>query len=262
MKLRALLGAVRRRLDEARPRALMGKLRGELFVLVHPAGTDAAALATALNRHPALLCHADALGPLSPAGFAGLSDGLLGKARDSRDLAAFRTASPETYLYKYVFDSRGRHAVGFKVEQGALLDSPSAPVRNALMQDRDVRVIHYAARNLLGTHVAELKRGQGAAGPVTVAPQAFLLQARQADRMNDYVDRLFEGHRRLKLDADRFASPERGALLAELAGFLGLDPFPAMEAGAAAAPLRGQIANAAELAAALAGTPYAWMLEP
>jgi hypothetical protein len=260
MKFRTLYTAFTRRLEAMRPRPLMGKLRSELFVVVYPTGTDAEAFVSALNRHPFLLCHPDASGPLSAQGFAGLPDALLGKARESRELAAFQAASPEAYLYKYAFDSRGHHAVGFKVEQDSLLDSSGAPMRNALMQDADVRVILYAGRNLLSAYVATLRRQQGAAA-VTVAPQAFLQQAQQVERMNDYVERLFQGHRKLKLDADQFASPARSTLLAKATGFLGLETLTQPETGITPSPLHGQITNAAEVAAALAGTPYAWMLE-
>jgi len=238
----------------------MPNVRSTLFILLSPTGIDNAAFLAQLRSHPGLLCHADMLGPLSPAGYAGLDDKTLKAARGSGEIAAFRQAFPEAYLYKYVLDSRGRQAVGFAVDHGALLDPVNARIRNVLHQDSGVKVLRYAPQNTLRAYAEAAPRDGSKA--VEIEPQKFLLHARQTDRMNAYVEKFFAGHEQMQVEREDLLPARAAATLKAVAKFLGLEPFPAAaaRAGEPGPALREMISNFAALETALRDTPYSKML--
>lgn len=250
-----------RRLRErlrARP-ALRPSGKGtRLFLVLHPAGIDIGSFLEVLASHPEVRCDREVEDLFVRHGF-GRPASAGGNPKTDPGTAAFKSALPAILLYKYAFQSLGRKAAGFALDDELLLSSLNAPLRSILMWDRDIHVIRCAPGNSLRTYAAALRPPVGGGGAVDVEPQAFLAFARQLDRMNDYVGRLFPGHRLLRLDSERLQS---GASLQDVARFLGVSPLSRTNAAEIPPlPLHSQIANWPALQAALEGTPYARMLE-
>lgn len=247
-------------------RRMRDGLRSNLFIVLSPGGVDTSEFLAQLRAHPDLLCHADMQGPLSERGFADLAKTALTAARKSREIAAFKESFSQAFLYKYVLDSRGRLAVGFAVDYDSLLNSINAPLRDVLQHDLDVKILLYAPKNSLHAYVeglrGKLASSEAAMQPVAVDPQKFLLHARQVERMNAYVERLFEGHQQMKVESESLRQPHRGASLRRIAGFLGLEGVPTMGLpdGGGVPDLCAMVSNFSAIETALRDTPYAWML--
>lgn len=239
----------------------MAQLRSTLFIVLSPAGVDVSPLLTPLRSHPDILCHGDMLGPLSEQGYAWLEGKTYTASKAPKSVAAFQRAFPEAFLYKYLFDSRGKGAAGFAVDHDTLLHPLNARLRNVLYHDTDVKVLHYTPRNTLLAYAAQLGREQGKRGRegVEVEAQKFVLYAKQISRLDDYVKRFFQEHDHIESDeADLMPAKLKGTLKS-MAKFLDLEP-----AGAVTAPVAtdtATITNLAALKVALRETPYAWMTE-
>lgn len=242
----------------------MTKARGTLFIVLNPTGTDPSPLLMQLQEHPDVLCHAGMQGPLSKTG---VIDKVLDSLLTPGDVA-FRNDFPEAFLYKYVFDSRGRQAVGFAVDHDTLLDPMNARMRNVVYQDTGVDVLLYMPRDILRAYAEDVRRRQASllarSGPVEIEPHKFLLHARQMDRMNAYFEEFFANHRRLKVDGGYLSTPKANATLKSIAKFLEVGVFPPAASPAAEEPpvgLREMISNYDAVEAALRGTPYTQLLE-
>lgn len=234
-------------------------------MVLSPAGVDVSGFLAQLRSHPDVLCHADLQGPLSGLGYADADDGALTAARKSKELTAFKNAFPTAFFYKYVLESRGSAAVGFAVDHDTLLNSSNAPIRDVLQQDLDVKILLYTAKNTLRAYASGLYRkrvvGGSVSAPVAIEPQRFLAYARQSDRMNHYVERMFPRHAKLNVESESLQASMLNATLQDIAAFLGVDRFPdpILSGGEPSPELGAMIANLAAVETALRDTPYAWM---
>ncbi len=241
----------------------MAQLRSTQFIVLSPAGVDVSPFLTPLRSNPRILCHADMQGPLSGQGYAWLEGGTFGTPKAPKGVAPFQRTFPEAFLYKYLFDSHGKGAVGFAVDYDALLHPLNARLRNVLYHDTDVKVLLYVPRNTLRAYVDGLMREQDKKGkPVAVEAQQFVLYAKQVERLDGYVMRLFKEHEHLRLNEEGMGQDKLQGVLKAVAKFLDVEAGPKPKpAGAAATPLATLVSDHPALKAALQDTPYAWMAE-
>lgn len=242
----------------------MAQLRSTLFIVLSPAGVDVSSFLALLGSHPDILSHGDMQGPLSEQGYAWLEGKTYSRSKAPKSVAAFQRAFPEAFLYKYLFDSRGKRAVGFAVDYDTLLHPLNARLRNVLYHDTDVKTLHYVPRNSLRAYVNGLLREQGKqAKAVEVEAQKFVHYAKQIERLDSYVMRFFKDHDHLRLNEEAVSPARLQGTLKAVAKFLDVEPGaktgPA--AGDQPAPIATLVSNHAALKAALRDTPYVSMLE-
>lgn len=241
----------------------MAQLRSTLFIVLSPAGVDVSPFLALLGSHPDILAHGDMQGPLSEQGYAWLEGKTYTRSKASKSVAAFQRTFPEAFLYKYLFDSRGKRAVGFSVDYDTLLHPLNARLRNVLYHDTDVKTLHYVPRNSLRAYVDGLLREQGKKiKAVEVEAQKFVYYAKQLERLDSYVMRFFKEHDHLRLSEEAVSSARLQSTLKAVAEFLDVDTGAkaALADGDKPAPLIALVSNHAALKAALQDTPYISML--
>lgn len=231
-----------------------------LFLVLHPAGLHPSRILDSLCVHPDVLCHRDVRELFSRRGL-GVSIKEASRAKQPpTGVAAFKSANPAILLYKYAFDPQGRKAVGLAIDYDTLLSSLYAPIRSILMWDIDVRVLQYVPGNYMRTYIAETQRQQAISEShaISVEPQLFLSYAQQLDRMNNYVQRLFQGHRQLQIDDLQLRGSKRDAALNQVQKFLGIQLVTMVDSDVKAATpeLRMLISNFDIVKDALRETPY------
>jgi LPS sulfotransferase NodH len=208
------------------------------FVIVCAERTGSNLLADMLATHPDLMVG----GELFNRDF--VDTGLITwpdrKVAENRDVIALRRSDPSMFLAR-LFESaqnRKRHGVGFKLMY--YHGDEYRDVRDALVADETVRVIHMKRRNLLRRLLSERRAAatgvwwvaQGERAPkqptIDLDFLTLMFNVEHIEAKQDEYDRRFEGHEVLEVFYEDFASDPHGTANRALE-FLGLPPHRGME---------------------------------
>ena len=124
------------------------------FLITCVARTGSTMLVHSLRYHDDVCCHGEVFGPGSQAMLFGIKAG--DKPPWVETLTALRDADPVAFLRDFVFCAGSRAAVGVKLKHEELQLPQHKEVRGALVEDRDVRVLHLTRDNLLKRFVSQV----------------------------------------------------------------------------------------------------------
>lgn len=239
------------------------------FMITGPARTGSTMLTLCLQKHPSTFVHGEVFSPDGPVH--------LDRRREASNLASDadvvtqRNRDPIAFLHDVVLDAGDRRAVGFKFKHEELLMRRWRKVRQAIVEDSDVRVVHLTRENLLErflsayvavnvTHVYNVweaeKRPPSTSLrlPRRACKKNFDVTLRRQDEFRD----LFSEHATLEVTYEQLVA-DRAATLALVEEFLGievcdLDPVTQKLNNRS---MRDVIENYAELEEYFAETRYA-----
>jgi LPS sulfotransferase NodH len=238
------------------------------FVVTCAARTGSTLLGWCLKAHTQVCMHGEAFAPEGPMALEGL-DARLGRPLEDA-LRHVRNDDPARFLSDVVFEAGDRRAVGLKFKYEELALRQWAKARKALVDDRDVRVVHLRRENLLERHLSQhiatrVTHVYNVTSPDAlpqVDPVHLLASDCRADfewteqRERDFAA-LFSRHQILDVTYEQLVK-DQNTTLARIQLFLGVDiePVAPRSLKLRTAPLRAAIANFDELRAEFAGTRY------
>lgn len=108
-----------------------------------------------LRSHPNIWVNGEVFGADRVTGLAGV---YARKTRQDESYVDFfkeeRDANPERFLYKYALDPQGRQCVGFKLKSDELVQRKYKVIRDLVISDTDIKIIHLDRRNLLARYLS------------------------------------------------------------------------------------------------------------
>ena len=127
--------------------------RKDKFVISCTARSGSSMLSTLLNSHPRVLCHGEILA--APHESAGPYHELRKRGGDIDDwLYKYRQERPEAFLYDVCFNPAGHQSVGFKFKLEESLAEAYESLRDLLVADTDVKIIHLQRKNILDKYIS------------------------------------------------------------------------------------------------------------
>ena len=231
------------------------------FCILTTGRTGSTRLRLLLDSHPLVRCHGELFGENLSTLAAPGSDA-------HQALLAERAADPAAFLAR-AFEPGGARAAGFKLLYGQLLNRWPG-LLDLLQADRSVRIVHLVRRNgikrflseyfvgtVTGRHLCPRDEEPPAVGPVTIPVAALLADLEavpvQAARIRD----LFREHPFHEI-AYEDSLDDDGPAMRAVQAFLDVPPAPLSAGIRKILPddPRLLIANFAEVAAAVRGTPF------
>lgn len=198
----------------------MSSYRDNIYMITCPARSGSTMLVHFLRSHPDICSHCEVFTPTRITGIVGT---YIRKSREQpgflERLSAERDKDPVKFLYKIVLDLQGKQVAGFKLKHDELVLPEFRMLRDAIVDDRDFRIIHLRRENLLRrylshyvtnriTHVTLAVLDQ----PVPEVP-AVRLEARDCERDFETVrareaefDRLFAQHRSFSISYEEIVA--------------------------------------------------------
>jgi hypothetical protein len=188
-----------------------------------------------LRSHPEICAHDEVF---SPDKVRGLSGKYLQKSREDPGfiewLSAERYRDPIRFLYKFVLDPDEKKAVGFKLKHDELVLPGYETVRNEIVSNRKLRIVHLRRNNLLRRYLshyiaANITRVTLAVGEQSI-PELPPIRLDPVDCERDFETTLirqakftvlFAGHRSFSISYEQLISGERSQL-DKLLRFLGV----------------------------------------
>jgi len=236
------------------------------FLILAAGRTGSTRLRLLLNSHPQALCHGEVFGEnLSTLAEPG--------SEAHRQLLEERTANPADFATARVFEAEGKSAVGFKILYHQLTEAWPG-LMEALAADKDIRVVHLVRRNGLKRFLSEyfvgtvtrknlfLKNEEIPALPQVEIPPAILLANLESiENEAEKLRGVFCDHPLHEIAYED--SPEdNGPALRGVLDFLDLTPAGLSVGIKKILPddPKALIANFDEVAAALRGTRFEWIL--
>jgi hypothetical protein len=254
----------------------IGGVRDDLFMITCAPRTGSTLLRTYLQSHPDILCHGEVYAPDTAGALAGRYEALLRDPKRRHSLTEYRDRHQIPFLYKVVYDSQGRRAVGHKLKYDELLLAKFSQTREAIRDDADIKVIHLYRENLLERFVSwwivnhlsgvTLQR-QGNVDltfdPVFIPAAACKQSFDETTSRFEYFDAFFAAHPLHHVSFEQLAGPDRQRHLGEILDFLHVPRRELTSELKKVTPtdLRNVVRNYAELKASFAGTEYARFFE-
>lgn len=237
-----------------------------IFFILAAGRTGSTRLRLLLDSHPLTLCHGEVFGEnLSTLAEPG--------SKAHQRLLEERAADPASFARDHIFAAEGKEAVGFKILYHQLTDAWPG-LMDSLAADRDIRVVHLVRRNGLKRFLSEyfvgtvtrknliLKNEDIPALPLVEIPPAVLLANLDSiEAESERMRGIFREHPVLEI-AYEDSLEDNGPALRGVLDFLGLPPAELSVGIKKILPddPRALVANFDEVAAALRGTRYEWML--
>jgi hypothetical protein len=238
-----------------------------LFFILAAGRTGSTRLRLLLDSHPLVFCHGEVFGEnLSTLAEPG--------SEAHQRLLVQRTTNPAGFARECIFSAEGKEAVGFKILYHQLTDDwPS--LMDSLAADRDIRVVHLVRRNGLKRFLSEyfvgtvtrknliLKNEEIPALPLVEIPTATLLANLESiEAESERMRAIFSDHPVHEI-AYEDSLDDNGPALRGVLDFLGLPPAELSVGIKKILPddPRALVANFDEVAAALRGTRFEWMLD-
>jgi hypothetical protein len=236
------------------------------FFIVTIGRTGSTRLRLLLDSHPQVCCHGELYG-------SNLATLVTAGSPLHAELLAERSADPAGFLARRAFATGSAQAVGLKILRSQLMQWPG--LLEALRSDPGVRVIHLVRKNGLKRFLSEYFVGTvtrkhlllpGEAPPefepVDLPIELLLGDLHRVAEQSAEIRSLFAGHPFHEL-AYEDSLEDNGSVLQGVQAFLGLLPAPLSSPIRKVLPddPKRLVANYAELARALAGTPHEWMVE-
>ena len=126
-----------------------------LFLITCPARSGSTMLVHLLRSHPQICSHDEIF---SPGKITGLTGTYLRQSKEQPNfierLSVERNNDPVTFLYKIAFDPQGKQAVGFKLKHDELVLPEYQTLREQIISDRNLRIIHLWRKNLLRRYLS------------------------------------------------------------------------------------------------------------
>jgi hypothetical protein len=246
------------------------------FLIVAAPRTGSTHLRLLLNSHPSVCCHGEVFRDfrIELGSFVGLAPHTPSPLRDR--LAAARHADPGEFLMRDVLYPGRMSAVGAKILYGDFAVERWAGLRERVLAERQVRVVHLMRRNRLKrflsqyvvervtkTTLALSTRQVPSVGRIRVPVPELLADVAAVEAEERRFRDVFSGHRLVEIHYEDVASPPTS-----LDALDGLQQFLGVEPTTLASPtqkilserIEDVIENVAEVEAALLDTPHAWML--
>ena len=120
-----------------------------------PARSGSTMLVHLLRSNPQICSHDEIFSPNKITGLIGIY--LEQSQRDPEfvdRLSNERDRDPIRFLYQVALDSQGKRAVGFKLKHDELVLPEFQKVREAIVSDREIRIIHLRRENLLRRYLS------------------------------------------------------------------------------------------------------------
>lgn len=243
------------------------------YVLTCPARSGSTMLWTCLLGHPEICAHGEVLGRSGPMSFYGVDESLSPPLADL--LVELRERDPVAFVRDVVLRAGDKRAVGLKLKYEELLLPMYAPVLDALVADTDIAIVHLTRDDLLARYVSQhvavhvtkvfnVAPGEEHAvqpGKVRLEPEECAFDLERTARRQERIRELFAGHRILEVTYEQLVD-DTTATLARVQSFLGVTPraLEPRTAKLARRPVAETVENLDEVAAALAGSPFARFL--
>jgi hypothetical protein len=237
-----------------------------MFFILAAGRTGSTRLRLLFDSHPLALCHGEVFGK-------NLSTLAEPDSEAHRRLFEERAADPSGFARDHIFAAEGKEAVGFKILYHQLTDTWPR-LMDSLAADRDIRVVHLVRRNGLKRFLSEyfvgavtrknlfLENEEIPALPLVEIPTAALLANLESiEAESERMRAIFREHPVHEI-AYEDSLEDNGPALRGVLDFLGLPPAELSVGIKKILPddPRALVANFDEVAAALRGTRYEWML--
>ena len=238
------------------------------FFILAAGRTGSTRLRLLLDSHPSVRCHGEVFGEnLSTLTGPG--------AEDPGVLAEMRSANAADFAKNTVFAAKGEDAVGFKILYHQLERSWEG-LMEALVEEKDIRVIHLVRRNGIKRFLSEFFVGnvtqknifqKGEEIPplnsVKIPVSVLLENLEYIEMASTRMRRTFRDHPFREV-AYEDSLEDNGSAMREILKFLGV-PSAELSVGIRKIlpdDMRQIIANYDELATALRGSRFEYMLQP
>jgi hypothetical protein len=236
------------------------------FFILAAGRTGSTRLRLLLDSHPLALCHGEVFGEnLSTLAEPG--------SEAHQRLLLQRAANPAGFARDHIFSAGEKEAVGFKILYHQLTDVWPG-LMDSLTADRDIRVVHLVRRNGLKRFLSEYFVGTvtrknlilknediPALSLVEIPPAVLLANLESIEAESERIRGIFHEHPVHEI-AYEDSLEDNGPALRGVLDFLGLPPAELSVGIKKILPddPRALVANFDEVAAALRGTRYEWML--
>jgi hypothetical protein len=236
------------------------------FFILAAGRTGSTRLRLLIDSHPLALCHGEVFGEnLSTLAEPG--------SEAHRRLLQERASDPAGFARHHIFAIEGKEAVGFKILYHQLTDAWPG-LMASLAEDRGIRVVHLVRRNGLKRFLSEyfvgtvtrknlfLKNEEIPALPAVEIPPAVLLANLESiEAESERMRGIFRDHQLHELAYEE-SLEDNGPVLRGVLDFLGLPPAELSVGIKKILPddPKVLIENFDEVAAALRGTRFEWML--
>src|SRR5205814_3567348 len=246
------------------------------FMITCPARSGSSMLVHLLRSHPEICAHDEVF---SPDKVRGLSGKYLQRSREDPGfiewLSAERYRDPIRFLYKFVLDPDGKKAVGFKLKHDELVLPGYETMRNEIVSNRKLRIVHLRRNNLLRRYLSHylamhVTRVTFAVGAMPIPEVARIrLDPRECEKNFETIlareaefAGLFAQHRGFHISYEDLVNGQSRKLNA-LLEFLGVPPrqLTTTTGKLGRDDLRQAIANFDELREYFSGTRFAEFFE-
>ena len=147
------------------------------FIITCAPRTGSTMLRMMLNSHPEIVCHGEAITLKRPPNLGKKYQDYIGKT--SQELAQIRAENPVNFLYSYIWNKEyykaNSKAVGLKLKYRQLQEE-FKEVFQAILEDKEIRIIHLTRRNLLKRYLSNLLVTSGKTSTVILNSEESQLQ--------------------------------------------------------------------------------------
>ena len=213
-------------------------IRDNAFMISCAARSGSTYLVHLIRSHPDLFFHGEILAGEKVNGLLGEYEKKLQENPALRDvLFQEREKNPALFLYKYGFDTQGYKGVGFKYKTDESLLDEYRQRTEAVVRDKDIKIIFLLRRNLLAQYVSHQvvlqQTGQTFAvheedvpqiDKLTIDPQKCIVYIKNVINRQKQVEKMFLMHRTFHIRYEDIVegAPEKKTVLADLQKFLGV----------------------------------------
>jgi LPS sulfotransferase NodH len=207
------------------------ELKINRFLIVSAARTGSTMLRNMLNSHPDICCHGEVFSMPLIRGFVGLRQGE--KSPVLHKMQHLRKSDPLGYLREYVFYPGPFKAIGAKILYDDLLAPEWKVVFDAILADRDLRIVHLFRENRLkrflshyitrvtNVHVVTDLKDRPPVEPIWVSPKDCVHDIEQVEQLENQFRDFFHEHPVFEITYEQIVGNRK---LDELQRFLGLGP--------------------------------------
>lgn len=251
-------------------------MRNDMFMITCAARTGSTLLQSYLRSHPDTTMHGEVYTTHRTSDLAGKFNVLIRDTKSNEELTRWRDANQTAFLYKYIYESQGKKAVGHKLKHDELLLPKFAETRECLRRDTDIKIIHLYRKNLFErfvswwvvNHVTGITMLTDTSKDPEFKPTVIPIAACQKN-FNDTIahynifSELFSKHRVLEMTYEDLIGPDRESVLANLMVFLEIDNLKLSSTLRKITPkdLRLVVANLDEIVDHFTGTKYEQFFE-
>ncbi|MCP4308801.1 MAG: hypothetical protein GY788_28780 [bacterium] len=246
-------------------------MRNDMYLITCAARTGSSLLETSLLSHRDIQSHGEVYDPNRIGALRGRYTAMVQDEEQNAKLMAFRDRNQTAFLYKYVFDSQGKAAVGLKLKHEELMLPKFAETREAIRRDTDIKIIHLSRENLFQrfvswwlvnnvTHTTEIHSDKDRPEiPTVVIPiKECHVDFDRTSARYAFFQKMFSNHEIFNVSYEQLAGDENRETLDNIVEFLGLErqDLSSRLKKVITKDMREIVQNYDELAEQFAGTQY------